>query len=84
MTSAGTSAAGALLDVVPDDLVADAELVGEADADDDAEPDAEAVLAGADDEVSVDADCPVQAATSTAANPRVATVRSARICIHGM
>ena len=87
VTSAGTVVAGALLDVVPDVAVAVAdelEFVGEPDSDVDPEPDADAAVVGAADELSLDAGSPVQPATSTAANPKVATVRSARLCIRAI
>jgi len=83
VTSALTGSAEALLAVVPDDAEAGAEvleLVREAES----EADADAAVVGAADELSLDADCPVQLVTSIAANPRMATVRSACFCIRAM
>lgn len=90
MTSAGTLADEVLpveddvVSAVPDvDDVVDDALVPDSGADAEPDPDCDtAVVAAVDD--SVDGVSPVHPATSTAANPTVATTRSARFCMRGI
>ena len=86
LASTGVTSAGTLAEGAPPDVLTDVAVVvaDELEFVREAESEADAAVLGAAVELSLVADCPVQPATSAAANPRVATVRSACLCIRAM